>query len=169
MLNQKPLGRDRIGPLVPLLLTTLIASASVLTFWGMAHTYTFLVLLVVVFGASSGAFVVLRSSFATRIMDDGRENEFKSAEARMEESVVSGLLMSVRGVATIASGFVGKAIVEASQSTPLDARSYAGGRWSGLVVFTGVMMAVASLGAVALVPTARREVEEEKHRDSLSE
>lgn len=56
----------------------------------------------------------------------------------------------------IASGFVGRAIVQSGQHVPVG-KGYGAGRWKGLVVFTGVMMASASLGAVGLAKSRRRE------------
>jgi hypothetical protein len=58
---------DRIGPLFPLLITTIVASVSILTIWGLGKPYPPLIAVMIFFGASSGAFVVLCSSFATQI------------------------------------------------------------------------------------------------------
>jgi hypothetical protein len=106
----------------------------------------------ILFGTSSGAFVVLRSSFASQIVM--RNKQYTKAttelEKRTNESLVSGILMSIRGVATIASGFVGKAIVQRSENVPLGP-GYGAGKWKSLVLFTGIIMGAASLGSVGLL------------------
>ena len=77
-------------------------------------------------------------------------------ETRATESLVSGILMSIRGVATVCSGLVGKEIVASSQGLPLRSDTYAEGRWRNLVIFTGVTMAVASMGSLAAVKWPKR-------------
>lgn len=110
--------------------------------------------MMILFGASSGGFVVLRSSFASRIVYKRNTVQQKDVSAEYQktktESLVSGLLMLVRGIATIASGLVGRAIVQRSQNIPLG-DGYAADRWQGLVIFVGVMMAATSLGAFGLI------------------
>lgn len=124
-------------------------------------------------GGTSGAFVVFRSSFATCIVvatavaADVAEEEAGARtvaveekkldeDTRATESLVSGILMSIRGVATVCSGLIGKEIVAGSQDLPLRSDAYAEGRWRNLVIFTGITMAVSSLGSLAAVKRPRR-------------
>lgn len=86
-------------------------------------------------------------AFEERKLDD---------DTRATESLVSGILMSIRGVATVCSGLVGKEIVASSQELPLLSDAYAEGRWRNLVIFTGVKMAVASMGSLAAVKWPKR-------------
>jgi len=108
------------------------------------------------FGASSGAFVVLRSSFATQIVlrNKAHSKILTDSEKRSSESLISGILMSIRGVATIASGFVGRALVQGSEAMPLGP-GYGAGKWKSLILFTGIIMGVASLGSVGLIKLAK--------------
>ncbi|EMD94523.1 hypothetical protein COCC4DRAFT_148845 [Bipolaris maydis ATCC 48331] len=147
---------DRIGPLYPLLITTIVASVSILTIWGSAKSYPPLVAVMILFGASSGAFVVLRSSFATQIVlrNKAYSKTTSDLEKRKNESLISGILMSIRGVATIASGFVGRALVQGSEDIPLGS-GYGAGKWKSFIFFTGIIMGAASLGSVGLIRPAR--------------
>ena len=117
--------------------------------------------------------MVFRSSFATCIVvatavaADVAEEEAGARtvaveekkldeDTRATESLVSGILMSIRGVATVCSGLIGKEIVADSQDLPLRSDAYAEGRWRNLVIFTGITMAVSSLGSLAAVKRPRR-------------
>lgn len=122
----------------------------------------------VLFGASSGAFVVLRSSFATQIVlrNKAYSKESTDLEKRMNESLISSILMSIRGVATIASGFVGRALVQGSADVPLGP-GYGAGKWKSLILFTGIIMGAASLGSVGLIKSAK--IPERDARDSDDE
>lgn len=71
--------------------------------------------------------------------------------------------MSIRGVATIASGFVGRALVQGSEDIPLGP-GYGAGKWKSLILFTGIIMGAASLGSVGLIRPAK--VPERDARDS---
>lgn len=77
-------------------------------------------------------------------------------DIRATESLVSGILTSIRGVATVCSGLIGKALVTDSQHLPLRNNEYAEGRWKNLVLFTGIAMAGSSLGALAVAKWSTR-------------
>ncbi|KAF1955100.1 MFS general substrate transporter [Byssothecium circinans] len=127
---------DRIGPLIPLFVSTMLASIAILTLWGFAHSYGMLVALMILYGASAGTFVVFRSSFATHI------------------SLVSGILMAIRGVAVVVSGLAGRAVVQAGQDVPVG-KGYGADRWKNLIIFVGVTMAATGLGCVGLLDRSR--------------
>ena len=91
----------------------------------------------------------LRTDF-TEIITDADKN------VRASESLVSGILTSIRGVATVCSGLIGKALVTESQHLPLRSDEYAEGRWKNLVLFTGITMAGSSLGALAVAKWSTR-------------
>ncbi|KAJ8118890.1 hypothetical protein OPT61_g231 [Boeremia exigua] len=170
----QPLGGalvDRIGPLIPLVVTTLVTSVSILTIWGFGKTYPPLVALMFLFGASSGGFVVLRSSLATQIVIRNKQHTKASTklEKRTNESLVSGVLMSARGVAFVVSGFVGKAIVQKSENIPIGP-GYGAGKWKSLILFTGIIMGVASFGSLGLIkrPEASKCNPEESEHEAVS-
>lgn len=129
-----------------------MGSASVLIAWGLAKSYPPLVAAMMLFGASSGGFVVLRSSFASQIVVRNKRYSkgVGDLERRTNESLVSGVLMSIRGIATIASGFVGKAIVQGSENIALGP-GYGSDKWMSLILFTGIVMGAASLGSLGLI------------------
>jgi hypothetical protein len=108
-----------------------------------------------IFKRDNSPVVAGRTPVATTMAD---EKIGLDDDTRETESLVSGILMCVRGVATVCSGLVGKAIVTSSQDSPLSSDSYAEGRWKGLVVFAGVTMAVASIGSLATVRWPKKRV-----------
>jgi hypothetical protein len=115
------------------------------------------------FGATAGGFAVLRPRFAAAVIgdDDARssaDSEKNDSGGQGEQTnnkdksmLIFGVLTASRGVAIVASGFVTEALVKEESSS---ISGYGGGaKWRDLMVYTGVMMAVASFGALGrLVP-----------------
>lgn len=158
--------RDKIGPLFPLLGMTLVGSASILAVWGLSKSCLPLVVTMLLFSASSGGFVVLRSSFASQIVLNNKHYHegVSDLEKRINESRVSGVLMSLRGVATIASGFLGKAIVQQSEHIPLGP-GYGSDKWKALILFVGVTIGATSLGSIGLIWVGRARERERRASD----
>lgn len=67
-----------------------------------------------------------------------------------QDLLVSSILLLVRGITTIASGFAGKAVVEMGDGIGMQP-GYGAGKWKPLVIYIGVMIGTASLGGLALV------------------
>lgn len=144
MIGQSLLGllTDKIGALVPLLLSTLVSAFAVLILWGLGRSYWMLVLLSILFGAFSFSFVVFRSHMAAAVVGDKLHPN--------EELVVSGALLATRGIACIASGYTGAAVVGASEYLGMRA-GYGAGKWRGLIIYEGVLMFGASMGALGFI------------------
>lgn len=144
MIGQFLLGllTDKIGALVPLLLSTLVSTFAVLILWGLGRSYWMLVLLSILFGAFSFSFVVFRSHMAAAVIGDKLHPN--------EELVVSGALLATRGIACIASGYTGAAVVGASEYLGMRA-GYGAGKWRALVIYEGVLMFGASMGALGFL------------------
>lgn len=133
--------------LYPLLASTLIPAVAVLCIWGFAKSYGLLILVCILFGGLSGGYVVLRSRFATAIVgDDDHPNE---------ELVVSGMIMFIRGVATITSGFVGVAVSTAGEGR-FDRERYGAGSWMPLLLTVGLLAGVSSIGGLGFISRGRR-------------
>ncbi|CAD6582503.1 MAG: hypothetical protein ASARMPREDX12_000960 [Alectoria sarmentosa] len=109
---------DKYGVALPLLLSTVISSFAVLVIWGLSRHYWSVTLVAILFGGFSGGFVVLRNRFATAIVGD--------SDHPSQELIVSGVLMLLRGIATLGSGFLGAKLVQETESMGLGSGSYAG-------------------------------------------
>ncbi|KAF4584153.1 MFS general substrate transporter [Ophiocordyceps camponoti-floridani] len=132
---------DSIGPLVPLLLSTLVSGFSIIIIWGFGRVYWTMVIQAILFGAFSFSFIVLRSHMAAAVVDD--------ASKLKEQLFVSGALMATRGLACIVSGYLGAAVVASGESTGPQP-SYGGGKWRGLIIYLAVLMLGASVGGLGL-------------------
>ena len=108
-----------------------------------------MVLLTVFFGMFSGSFIILRSFFATRIVQ-GTDSTIIASQ----DLLVSSVLLLVRGITTIASGFAGKAVVESGEEMGIRP-GYGAGKWKPLIIYVGTMIGAASLGVFALFDMPR--------------
>lgn len=115
--------------------------------WGFATSYGLLALVCILFGGFSGGYVVFRNRFATAIVGSSDHPE--------EELVVSGLIMFIRGCATISSGFIGAALSAAGERTPLNREVYGVGKWLPLILTVGVLAAASSLGGLGFTSNRR--------------
>ncbi|PHH79791.1 hypothetical protein CDD80_3784 [Ophiocordyceps camponoti-rufipedis] len=113
---------DSIGPLIPLLLSTLVSGFSILIVWGFGRVYWAMVIQAILFGAFSFSFIVLRSHMAEAVVNDTTKPK--------EQLFVSGALMAIRGLACIVSGYLGAAVVASGEST--GPQSSYGGEREGL-------------------------------------
>lgn len=141
---------DNSGVPLPLLLTTILSTFSILIVWGFSFHYWTMVIVAIVFGGLSGGFNVLRPRFATAVV--GRQDY-------EQELLVSGILMSLRGVATIVSGFVGAIVVGETSNMPAKIGMYALVKWRALILMVGILTAASSVGALGFVG-AKKRVEE---------
>ncbi|KAK8863402.1 MFS general substrate transporter [Apiospora arundinis] len=148
MIGQTLLGfmADKIGGQVPLLLSTLVSTFAVLVLWGFGSKYWMLVLLAILFGAFSFSFAVVRSHMASAVVGGSDEAN--------EETVVSAALLAIRGVACVASGYTGAAVVGTSEHIGIQP-GYGAGKWRGLIIYVAVLMFAASVGAVGLRTTLK--------------
>lgn len=128
-----------------MLISTIGASLEALLIWGFARNLWSLVLFSLAFGSTAGGFAVLRPRFAAAIVGDEGEQDRQSL-------LIFAVLTASRGAAIVGSGFIMTDLVGQGQET----RGYGGGRqWRDLIIYTGVVMLVASLGAVGMFVSPR--------------
>ncbi|KEQ60485.1 uncharacterized protein M437DRAFT_86578 [Aureobasidium melanogenum CBS 110374] len=132
---------------IPMLISTIGASLEALLIWGFARSLWSLSIFALAFGSTAGGFAVLRPRFAAEIVGDQDSQDNQSL-------FVFAILTASRGSAIIGSGFIMKMFVHEGGSN----KGWGGGTaWSGLVLYTGVIMFAASFGAVGMFvgPTRR--------------
>ncbi|KAK7438828.1 Mch2p [Colletotrichum acutatum] len=135
-------NRDAIGPLIPMLLSTLVSSFAVFVVWGLGRYYWNMVITSVLFGAFAFSFMVLRSHMAAIAVDD--------PERPAEELFVSGILLFTRGVIGVASGYIAAAVLQNSENIGVQP-GYGAGKWRSFIILLGATMTAATLGAFGLL------------------
>lgn len=138
---------DKKGVLSPLLLSTLIPAIAVFGIWGFAKQYWSLAITCILFGGFSGGYVVLRNRFATAVVGDNNHPS--------QELVVSGLIMFVRGLATIGSGFIGSAVATLGEGRGLQRSEYGAGKWLPLLLTVGTFAGASSIGALGFLQNSK--------------
>ncbi|UQC76313.1 Mch2p [Colletotrichum lupini] len=133
---------DAIGPLIPMLLSTLVSSFAVFVVWGLGIYYWNMVITSILFGAFAFSFMVLRSHMAAIAVDD--------SERPAEELFVSGILLFTRGVIGVASGYIAAAVLQNSESIGVQP-GYGAGKWRSFIILLGTTMTAATLGAFGLL------------------
>ncbi|WQF85929.1 Putative major facilitator superfamily, MFS transporter superfamily [Colletotrichum destructivum] len=133
---------DAIGPLIPMLLSTLVSSFAVLVIWGLGKLYWNMVIASILFGAFAFSFMVLRSHMAAVVVDD--------PSRIAEETFVSGILLFTRGVIGVVSGYIAAAVLERSDHIGVQP-GYGSGKWRAFIILVGTTMTAATLGAFGLL------------------
>jgi len=149
-----------VGALLPLLLSTLVSTFAVLVLWGLGQSYWTMVLMAILFGAFSFSFVVLRSHMAAAVVGD--------LEHPNEELVVSGALLSIRGIACVGSGYIGAAVKAAGEKQGIRP-GYGAGAWRSLIITLGVMMFGATVGALGFLDRKKRRILLDKKRANVED
>ncbi|KAF0330628.1 mch2p [Colletotrichum asianum] len=111
---------DAIGPLVPMLMSTLVSSFAVFVIWGLGKHYWNMVVTSILFGAFAFSFMVLRSHMAAVVVHDPNRPS--------EELFVSGILLFTRGVIGVASGYIAAAVLQNSDHIGVQP-GYGAGKW----------------------------------------
>jgi len=101
----------------------------------------------ILFGGFSGGFVVLRNRFATAVVGDNDHPD--------QELFISGLIMFVRGLATIGSGFLGAAVSTVGEGRGLQKPEYGAGKWLPLILTVGTLAGASSVGAFGFLRKAK--------------
>lgn len=141
--------RDKRGVLIPLILGSLVPSIAVLLGWGFSRTYWSLAIVSIVFGSLSYGFAVLRSRFATAVVgDDDHPNQ---------ELIVSSLINLIRGLAFVSSGFIGASAVSLGEGIGIQS-GYGAGKWLPLILTTGILFGMASIGALGFLKTKKQKM-----------
>ncbi|KAK1972399.1 MFS general substrate transporter [Colletotrichum sublineola] len=158
MIGQSLLGAltDAVGALIPLLLSTLVSTFAIVVLWGLGQAYWTMVLLSILFGAFSFSFVVLRSHMAAAVVGD--------QDHPNDELVVSGALLSIRGLAAVASGYIGAAVVASGENLGVQP-GFGAGKWRPLIITLGVLMFGATVGALGFLKKERRMIKVAKKDD----
>ncbi|KAH9235774.1 hypothetical protein K456DRAFT_1890300 [Colletotrichum gloeosporioides 23] len=132
---------DAIGPLVPMLMSTLVSSFAVFVVWGLGKYYWNMVVTSILFGAFAFSFMVLRSHMAAVVVDD--------PNCPSEELFVSGILLFTRGVIGVASGYIAAAVLKNSDHIGVQP-GYGAGKWRDFIILVGTTMTAATVGAFGL-------------------
>ncbi|KAL0931402.1 Mch2p [Colletotrichum truncatum] len=138
---------DAIGPLIPMLLSTLVSSFAVFVVWGLGRYYWNMVVTSILFGAFAFSFMVLRSHMAAIVVDDPNRPA--------EELFVSGILLFTRGVIGVASGYIAAAVLQNSEHIGVQP-GYGAGKWRSFIILLGTTMTAATLGAVGLLKKRKK-------------
>ncbi|KAH6639091.1 major facilitator superfamily domain-containing protein [Boeremia exigua] len=133
---------DAIGPLVPMLLSTLISSFAVLLVWGLGKTYWTMVIVSVLFGAFAFSFMVLRSHMAAIVVND--------SDRPAEELLVSGVLLFTRGIVGVVSGYIAAAVLQSTGDKGVTS-GYGAGKWRTFIILLGTTMTAATIGVLGLI------------------
>ncbi|KAE9575430.1 hypothetical protein CGMCC3_g8662 [Colletotrichum fructicola] len=132
---------DAIGPLVPMLMSTLVSSFAVFVVWGLGKYYWNMVVKSILFGAFAFSFMVLRSHMAAVVVDD--------PNCPSEELFVSGILLFTRGVIGVASGYIAAAVLQNNDHIGVQP-GCGDGKWRDFIILVGTTMAAATVGAFGL-------------------
>ena len=139
-----------------------------LVIWPFARKIWSLVIYAMAFGATAGGFAVLRPRFAAAVVDLDRPKSPTSstldlsdeaateeeARAKNKSMLIFGVFTASRGTAIAVSGFITEALVN-EDSTDISGYG-AGPKWRGLMIYTGITMTVASLGALGQFVSPKR-------------
>lgn len=151
----------------PFVLSTLGGGLESLLIWPFSRKLWSLVIYSLAFGATAGGFAVLRPRFAAAVVGNDEtnaapassgsssdtatgENEAEDAEKEIRQKnksmFIFGVFTAARGIAILSSGFIAVELVN-EDSTDLSGYGL-GSKYRSLIIFTGAVMIVASLGAV---------------------
>ncbi|KAI0003114.1 major facilitator superfamily domain-containing protein [Xylariaceae sp. FL0662B] len=155
---QGMLADTRASFCVPFILSTPGGGIESLLIWPFARNLWSLVVYSLAFGATAGDFAVLRPRFAAAVIredatdtveipseNDAQSNELKQIDQN-KSMLIFGIFTAARGIAILSSGFVTVALVN-EESTDLSGYGL-GARWRSLMIYTGITMTAASLGAL---------------------
>ncbi|KAI1078399.1 major facilitator superfamily domain-containing protein [Whalleya microplaca] len=145
---------------VPFVISTLGGGLESLLIWPFACKFWSLILYSLAFGSTAGEYAVLRPRFAAAVVsndetvsstvssdnDDESQDEHKEVQQKNKSMVIFGVFTAARGIAILTSGFVTVALVN-EESTDLNGYGL-GTKWRSLILYTGITMATASLGAL---------------------
>ena len=125
---------DSVNVHVLVLLSSLVASISVFTLWGLAQSLVQLIFFALVFGGFAGGFISLWA---------GMGRAFGEENAQMIYSIMS----FSRGMANIASGPISSSLLRSLPEHPSDSHhhAYGNGKYAGVILFVGICMACSAL------------------------
>jgi MFS family permease len=144
---------DRFNVHALVLLSSLVASISVLTLWGLAESLVQLVFFALIFGASASGFISLWAAMGSAF---GEENA----------QMIFSILSFCRGMANIASGPISSSLLRSLPKHSSDGRhhrAYGNGKYIGVVLFVGICMACSALlGALGFLARTQKKQNKEK-------
>ena len=120
----------------PMVLSTIGACIETLLIWGYSRQVWSLIAFALLYGSTAGGFSTLRPRFAAAIANDEKDTE--------QNLLVFGVLTAMRGVAIVCSGFISSSILNENAKIT---STFGVGKWSRLILYVGIMMLAASLGA----------------------
>lgn len=131
-----------------MLLSTIGSGLEALLIWGFSHSLWSLAIFVLLYGGTAGGFAVLRPRFAAAIVGHDSNKE--------QSLLIFGILTATRGFAIMASGFIASAQLDEGFKVT---SGYGAGKWLRVIVYTGIMMLVASLGNLGMFIKTPTEIE----------
>ncbi|KAL9012050.1 MAG: hypothetical protein Q9173_003153 [Seirophora scorigena] len=121
----------------PMILSTFGSGLETFLIWGFSRKLWSLAIYSFLYGGTAGGYAVLRPRFAAGIVGHDQNKE--------QSLLIFGILTAMRGSAIVASGFLSTALLDEGAKVT---SGYGAHKWLGIIVYTGVMMIVASLGAL---------------------
>ena len=121
----------------PMILSTFSSSLETFLIWAFSRELWALAIYSFLYGGTAGGYAVLRPRFAAGIVGHDKNEE--------QSLLIFGILTAMRGSAIVASGFVSTTQLD---ETARVTEGYGAHKWVRIIVYTGVMMGVASLGAL---------------------
>lgn len=120
-----------------MILSTFGSGLETFLIWGFSHNLWSLAIYSFLYGGTAGGYAVLRPRFAAGIVGHDRNKE--------QSLLIFGILTAMRGSAIVASGFVSTTQIDESAKVT---SGYGAHKWLRIIIYTGIMMMVASLGAL---------------------
>ena len=120
-----------------MILSTFGSALETFLIWGFSKKLWSLAIYSFLYGGTSGGYAVLRPRFATGIVGHDQNKE--------QSLLIFGILTALRGSAIVASGFVSTAQLDEGATLT---SGYGAHKWLRIIIYTGIMMTVASLGAL---------------------
>lgn len=139
---------DIYGSSLPFFLSPLLAGLSVLLLWGFSKSFGPLVAFSLFYGAAAGGYSILYQRFAMECAKDDSHTQLwilgflyfeRCVDVRMSSTPNHSFVCS--GIGNIVSGPVSSTLL----GDEIDLGAYAAGKYGKLILFTGIIMCVASI------------------------
>lgn len=135
VIGQTAYGRlsDKMDIHILLSLSSGVAAVSTLTLWGLGKSLGPIAVFSMLYGSFGGGFVVLWPRITLLLSDDP-----------MTVQTIYGILAFEKGIGNVCSGPISSALIIKA----LDNASFGLAKFEGIILFTGICMAISSLGGL---------------------
>ena len=146
-----------------MILSTFGSGLETFLIWGFSRNLWSLAIYSFLYGGTAGGYAVLRPRFASGIVGHDKNKE--------QSLLIFGILTAMRGSAIVASGFISTSLLDEGAKVT---SGYGAHKWLRIILYTGIMMVVASLGALGffIKPTltfGRKEKASGRSEESVAE